>query len=253
MYNNSRTNNQFLPGPPPRDNYVPAPPAVSQDNRTFGQKLHADGKVIVPLSDVAELKRLRLLVRAQEEAAELLLFNQRIESIIIETIRSGKMDKELNDRVDLHISNLGLKPMEAQASGSRAKVATSANVATIANDLTKLQKLTDIASKAIRLTITPEVDPSVALVSDLLIECGFPVKPANSMAAIDPILWTEKFFLETLMVRAFLTMEEMKVIHIETFGEPAESAVGATKPTMLVKLAGIFLPVLKREAKDIKV
>jgi hypothetical protein len=239
---------QYLPGPPPSESYVPAPPAASQVNRTFTQKLHADGKGIMRLADIAELHKLRLLVKSQEEAEEQRLFNQRIEACIIEAVRSGKIDQEIHERIDLHLSNLGLKPMEAQASGSR-----SAKVATTANDLAKLQKLTDMASKAIKLTITPEVDPSVVLISDLLIECGFPVKPANTMAAMDPTLWNAKFFSETLMARAFLTMEEMKVVHMETFGEPADSAVGATKSTMSVKLANIFLPVLKREAKDIKV
>ncbi len=65
---------QYLPGPPRHENYVLAPPVASQDNRTFTQKLHADGKGIMRLADIAELHKLHLLVKAQEETEELLLF-----------------------------------------------------------------------------------------------------------------------------------------------------------------------------------
>jgi hypothetical protein len=139
--------NRFQPGPPPRDRHYQhdlAPPNGPVDTRTFSQRLASEGRGICRLSDIEELRQLRALQNANEEAEELRLFNLRIEAAIEAAISRGALDQTIERKVNelARLSRTGgqvaiISADSAESQASQAKLTITP--AEGASDVSRLQ------------------------------------------------------------------------------------------------------------------
>jgi hypothetical protein len=243
-YNNNRQT-QVIPGPPPRDQYFqqqqaqPNAPAYTQ---TFTQRLQSEGKGIMKLTDIEELRSLRAFKKANEVVEELRAFNSKIMGVFNEAINGGALDHLIQTKVSEELARLTAG--ENRASGSR-------KVAAVATELTKLQKLATQASQAVKVTIAVAEDFTIAeeQVIGTLVEYGFPGDKAKILAGMDHTKWTKDTLSTTVMARGFLTMAMMNAIYEESVGESPSATIGASKASIWLVLGDTFLPILKRETE----
>jgi hypothetical protein len=256
---------QLQQQPPQQQQMQPQPQSQLQNQYSskpnFTEKLAAQGKVIVAMS---EIDALRAYQCEKEELEEAKRFRSKVDAAVVQELHEGPLREAIMDIVAVEVARFKSLAMRLETELQSCRVELAAMKDTpersrpfqtkMRSDLRSLHtripasRLPPAAPVAFSEEEDEPPSPKSVVNQDCLgelIDHHFPAKLAKAMASVSPKEWTNTLFDTLVLAPSAVTPDQLRIIfNSVTETEPAR---GLAKFKMVVPIRDKLLPYLRKE------